>query len=577
MDNRLRNNIFLKTVCFCFALCIIGILMSSSAAQAAAKPNNPKFSVKAGTYYVSSYKSVKLSCTTDGAKIFYSTDGKNYSEYNKAVKLTKSSTLYAYSVLNGVKSDVVSKKYKLKVRLSSVAPGAGEYDGAQIVKISTKAKNVTIYYTLDGTKPTTKSTKYTSAGIEISETGKLRLLIRKSGFTNRYKTYEYVINSPVAQAADDEQDNTSGSDAGEYVIPTVQLPSSGNISEYKFTDGYDIYGKKFSDRVYYSLMNSNEKKAYELIYKACVHHFDSVNISTAALSSDNAFRVYEYVISESPELFWVNDGNISSAGEPVVNLFLQYTNSVDEQNSRFKKIESIAEDVVNEAGKKEDLYGKVMYLHDWITDKAVYNNDYSSTRNLAGTDDIMIDGKGLCTAYARAFMYLCHKSGIECVMVNGRADNGYGIEDHSWNKLKLDGKWYAMDVTWDDPVYATGTVVTDSMRTYSYFCLSDKYMGKDHVLSDTFKLASVECNSDDYSYASHNKLQEFDNVAEAFEYFNMHADANYNEGVKRTEVCCTSNDVVIELFNFMARNRINTNHGYTYGYSGNYVYIEITD
>lgn len=577
MDRKPHNNSIVKAVFACFALFVLAILMRNNPVQAAAKPDNPKFSVKAGTYYVYSYKSVKLSCGTENATIYYSTDGENYSEYTKAIKLKKSSTIYAYSMLNGVKSDIVSRKYKLKVRFSSVTPKAGEYDESQTVIISTKATKVTIYYTLDGTKPTAKSSKYTSEGILLNKTSTLRLLVKKSGFTNRYKTYEYVIEADNTSNAEDNNNDTLEGNNTETGTNEAVICDSDKVSGCVFADGCDIYGKKLADRVYYSMLNSSEKKAYELIYRACVHHDDKVNISAAGISSKNSFKIFQYVISESPELFWVNDGNISSEGEPVINLFLYYTNSVDEENSRFKELEETAVKVIQEAQKTDSLYDFVMYLHDWIVDKAEYNNSNSQKRLLAGTDDIILDGKGLCTAYARAFMYLCHKADIDCVMVSGRGDNGMGVEEHSWNLVKLDGKWYAMDVTWDDPLYAPGTAVTDVMKTYAYFCLSDAEIGLDHTLNKEFVFESLACNSDEYSYAVHNNIAKFDNVDKAFEYLSENVEADYLAGKLRTEVSCADANMALTLYDMLLYKRLNTYRGYSFSVQGKYVYVELVD
>lgn len=549
---------FLKSFAFCAAMVISVLLVGSNFAQAASKPANPKVSVKAGTYYVSSYKSVKLSTTTDGAKIYYSTDGKTYSEYTKAVKITKSCTLYAYSELTGVKSDIVTKKYKLKVRLSGITPDEGEYDGAQTVKISTKAKNVTIYYTLDGTKPTTKSAKYTSDGIKLDSSCSLRLLIKKSGFTSRYKTVNYVIKAV-------KTDNKT-TDA---TVNVFDASKKSKITEFILTDGYDIYGRKFSDRVYYSMLDSYEKIAYELIYKALIHHQDTCNISRAGLTSSRAFEIFDYVINESPELFWANDGKIRSYG---YNLELFYTNTVDEANSRFLLLEKTGNSVAAAAENTKDLYEKVKYIHDWIVDKAEYSYDISESRDMAGTDDIIIDGKGLCTAYARTFAYLCHKSGIECVMVNGRADNGSGYGDHSWNLLKLDGKWYAMDVTWDDPIYSGGYKPTEEDKVYTYFCVPDSEIGKDHILNDLYKFSKLACVSSDYTYASRNGIPEFSSVEAAFNYLRENVDNNYYNGKKKTEIGCATLEMANELINYISTSDIRVTYfGFIYGANGRYV------
>ena len=55
---------------------------------------------------------------------------------------------------------------------------------------------------------------------------------------------------------------------------------------------------------------------------------------------------------------------------------------------------------------------------------------------------------------------LCDKAEIPCVLVSGMAKNsldGTG-EAHMWNYVQLDGKWYGVDVTWNDPTGGTGAV-----------------------------------------------------------------------------------------------------------------------
>lgn len=59
--------------------------------------------------------------------------------------------------------------------------------------------------------------------------------------------------------------------------------------------------------------------------------------------------------------------------------------------------------------------------------------------------------KGTCRAYSLAFKDAMDKLGIECVVV---------VQDdklHSWNQVKIDGKWYNVDVTWDSNNSINGT------------------------------------------------------------------------------------------------------------------------
>jgi transglutaminase/protease-like cytokinesis protein 3 len=62
--------------------------------------------------------------------------------------------------------------------------------------------------------------------------------------------------------------------------------------------------------------------------------------------------------------------------------------------------------------------------------------------------------------------------GIECVSVHGSAYDDR--EEHAWNMVKLDGGWYCVDVTWDDPIGQFGS-------TYTFFNVTSNFMhGTDH-------------------------------------------------------------------------------------------------
>lgn len=58
----------------------------------------------------------------------------------------------------------------------------------------------------------------------------------------------------------------------------------------------------------------------------------------------------------------------------------------------------------------------------------------------------LIDGVAVCVGYAEAFLVLAHLAGLEAVQVVGITD-GNG---HAWNRVKIDGKWRNIDVTWND-------------------------------------------------------------------------------------------------------------------------------
>lgn len=95
-------------------------------------------------------------------------------------------------------------------------------------------------------------------------------------------------------------------------------------------------------------------------------------------------------------------------------------------------------------------YEKVLSLHDYLILNCKY--DYENLK--AGTlpdsahtaYGALVNGKAVCDGYTEAFLYLMNKIGVPCRIVRSKAMN------HTWNVVQLDGKWYHVDVTYDDPL-----------------------------------------------------------------------------------------------------------------------------
>ena len=115
-------------------------------------------------------------------------------------------------------------------------------------------------------------------------------------------------------------------------------------------------------------------------------------------------------------------------------------------------------------------YSRALVLHDWLIRNATYDDTY--TNYDAG--GVLLLGTGVCDSYARAYLMLCTAAGLECMYVSGKGgsdENGW--EDHGWNLVRLNGSWYHVDCTWDDPGEGDGV-------QYTYFCVDDETMAVDH-------------------------------------------------------------------------------------------------
>lgn len=103
------------------------------------------------------------------------------------------------------------------------------------------------------------------------------------------------------------------------------------------------------------------------------------------------------------------------------------------------------------------LYQRELALHDWMLDWAEYDPGALSSgpigEPMPHNDDpygFLTGRKGICTGYASTFQLLMELCGIPCLTVNGTSHGG--TEEHAWNLVQLGEDWYAVDVTWDDPV-----------------------------------------------------------------------------------------------------------------------------
>ena len=160
----------------------------------------PTFTPAAGTY--TSAQTVTISDATSGAKIYYTTNGTTPTTastlYSAPVSVSVTQTLQAIATASGyTTSSVGAAAYTINVPAATptFTPAAGTYTSAQTVTISDATSGAKIYYTNNGTTPTTASTLY-SAPVSVSVTETLKAMATATGHTNSgVGTAAYTINS----------------------------------------------------------------------------------------------------------------------------------------------------------------------------------------------------------------------------------------------------------------------------------------------------------------------------------------------------------------------------------------------
>lgn len=101
-----------------------------------------------------------------------------------------------------------------------------------------------------------------------------------------------------------------------------------------------------------------------------------------------------------------------------------------------------------EIGEASDRYEILTALQEHLCRTVTYQSDAPRAHDAAGA---LLDRAAVCDGYAKAFKLLCDAYEIPCVIVAGTATQNGKNEPHAWNCVQMeDGKWYAVDVTWDD-------------------------------------------------------------------------------------------------------------------------------
>jgi hypothetical protein len=137
----------------------------------------------------------------------------------------------------------------------------------------------------------------------------------------------------------------------------------------------------------------------------------------------------------------------------------------------YDKAKNIISSVTNSS--MSDLE-KELAIHEYVVKNTAY--DFDNYINERVTEDsytaygTLINGKAVCQGYADTMKLLLNLAGIEAHVVVG-----YAKQPHAWNLVKIDGEYYHLDATWDDPVPDEGNNVR-----YSYFNVSDEEISKDH-------------------------------------------------------------------------------------------------
>ncbi len=149
--------------------------------------------------------------------------------------------------------------------------------------------------------------------------------------------------------------------------------------------------------------------------------------------------------------------------------------------------EKVEELVVACNAAADTVFEKALWVHDYLTKNAYYDLNMS----WYGAAGVLLESKGVCDSYSRAYELLMDTLGVDCIRQSS--------SNHSWNAVTMDdGNWYWVDCTMDDPTGSdVATVAESGYETRRYFGLSDELLT---LLGTNMTSPVVTCSHMEYNY-----------------------------------------------------------------------------
>ena len=224
-------------------------------------------------------------------------------------------------------------------------------------------------------------------------------------------------------------------------------------------------------------------------------------------------------------------------------------------------------------------FEKELAIHDYIVEHCTYGFFNDGSEKEYSAYGALVEGKAVCSGYAAAMDLLLKCTGVESRFVVGYAEasqrqydnsnismeknkKNQKADNHAWNQVKIDGIWYNVDVTWDDPI-GEGAVLS-----HAYFNINDDVMSYTHEWKrDKYeKCDSMSCN-----YFGKTGT-EFHSTTELEAYCNYYFSTGKKELECRLNGFNVDNDSLQFLFGIMGINGV----GYAVSDIGDYRILNIS-
>ena len=209
----------------------------------------------------------------------------------------------------------------------------------------------------------------------------------------------------------------------------------------------------------------------------------------AGLTEGNIDRIFQCVLNDHPELFYVDGYSYTKYtrygnDNEITSIEFSGRYGVDQETAVLHR-EQIREEtdrILKGIDTDASEYDKVKYVYDTLIRETDYQLESPDNQNIYS---VFVNHVSVCQGYAKATQYLLNRLGVECALVLGTVNTGEG---HAWNLVNIDGSYYYVDTTWGDVSYQqegdeAATLHIQPDINYDYLNVTSAELFRTHTIS----------------------------------------------------------------------------------------------
>lgn len=313
---------------------------------------------------------------------------------------------------------------------------------------------------------------------------------------------EFVSKKQENEGNENIEEKSNTTQVSNNTLEKIAKQDEGksNLVETEKTKSYRYFYNQLNTyaKVIYDALDENKEKMKSGTYK-----IEFGSRFSALLNEENGTELLEKYyqsaietfLADNPDVFYIKPSKLFLTKETITrrnkvtyNVYIDNGKNsnylVDEFNSEvlvknaIEKIEEMKKNILSKS--MGNSYYDIKMIHNYLIDNVEYESSISKG-NIYNIYGALINKEAVCEGYAKAFKYLLDGLNIPCVIINGKATNSQGkTENHAWNGVQIDGKWYGVDVTWDDPIIIGNGKITSDLK-YKYFLKGEELFKQDHI------------------------------------------------------------------------------------------------